>query len=283
MTGNEQPRESLATGFRNVDNTGDTATFSRCLALIAGIPFFRQVKEDSIRIIAAGSPHRVLDAGCGAGGDLPGLVTAVHGEGEVVGLDASSALLGQASARTSGIRDQCRLARGDILALPFRDDTFGACRIDRVLQHISDPARAVEELARVLSPGGVLVAFDNDWDTFFIDLDDMETAGRIKRSWRDSFASGRVGRDLGRIFDSAGLTGISVEPRELVLTDYPLAEQIFDLTHLIDRMVRSKVMTAGEAAATREEIRQRAGSGTFRAGYTGYLVQAIKEKRASGR
>ena len=56
------------------------------------------------------------------------------------------------------------LVRGDLLRLPFATGTFGACRIDRVLQHIHSPAHVIEELFRVLVPGGTLVAFDNDGD-----------------------------------------------------------------------------------------------------------------------
>ncbi len=67
-TSGESPghiRQSLASGFRNVDSSGDAAAYRRCLDLIAGIPFFRDVKEESYRIIADTSPQTVLDAGCG--------------------------------------------------------------------------------------------------------------------------------------------------------------------------------------------------------------------------
>src|SRR5262249_36009421 len=39
----------------------------------------------------------------------------------------------------------------------------------RVLQHIADPVPAVREMARVLCPGGELVAYDNDWETLTVD------------------------------------------------------------------------------------------------------------------
>ena len=45
-------RKSLATGFRNVDTSGDTDACNRCLDTIAAIPFFHEMKRDSIRIIA---------------------------------------------------------------------------------------------------------------------------------------------------------------------------------------------------------------------------------------
>ena len=66
----KSPQQYLATGFRDVDRSGDTTACTRCLDLLSDIPFFHAVKEESFRIIAGTEPERVLDAGCGAGNDL---------------------------------------------------------------------------------------------------------------------------------------------------------------------------------------------------------------------
>jgi SAM-dependent methyltransferase len=271
-------RKSLATGFRDVDTSGDTDACHRCLDLIAGIPFFQDVKSDSIRIIAEAQPSRVLDAGCGTGVDLLSLVSALPARTQVVGLDASAALLARASERTTGIRDQCPLIRGDLLKVPFRDSSFSACRIDRVLQHIREPVLAVAELTRILVPGGTLVAFDNDWDTLSISLEDRQLAARIGRFWRDSFASGSIGRDLSHIFQESEFCSIHGEPRTLVLTDLPVAERLFDIPHLLDRMIQAGDLKHREATAVRNELKRQADEGTFTSGYTGYLVWGTKEK-----
>jgi SAM-dependent methyltransferase len=271
---NEPPRErqSLATGFRNVDTSGDTDACARCLDLIAIIPFFHKVKRDSIRIIADAGPKRVLDAGCGTGTDLAALASCLPGSCEIAGLDASGALLARAVKQTAGFQNRCSLVKGDILHAPFHDSAFGACRIDRVLQHLDEPARAIHELTRILAPGGVLVVFDNDWDTFSIGLDSAEIAARIGRFWRGSFASGTVGRDLSRFFRECGLAGIHAEKRTLELMDLSVAERVFDLPHLLARMERAGALETGETAAIRRELLHRDGEGTFVSGYTGYLV-----------
>jgi SAM-dependent methyltransferase len=273
MPAPQQSRPSLATGFRNVDESGAIEACTRCLDVIAAIPFFSRVKEDSCRIIADAGPGRVLDAGCGSGTDLVTLANMLPDGCEILGVDASGVLLARARERTASPGGRgTSLVKGDLRSLPFHSGTVDACRIDRVLQHISMPVHAVRELARVLAPGGLLVAFDNDWETFRIQLDDPGLAGRICRSWRDSFAAGRVGRDLGEIFTQCGVTGIGAEPRTLVLSDLQDAEQVFDIPHLLDRMVQSSELTVPEAAAVREDLARRAASGTFSAGYTGYLV-----------
>lgn len=280
MNKTERERQSLATGFRNVDTSGDTDACCRCLDLIAKIPFFHEVKRDSIRIVADSAPGRVLDAGCGAGADLATLASSLPESCGITGLDASGTLLARAVERTAGFEGRCSIVRGDILNTPFRNASFDACRIDRVLQHIREPEHAIREIARILAPGGVLVAFDNDWDTFSISLDDREIAARISRFWRDSFASGTVGRELPRIFGECGFAEIHVEKRRLELRDLPVAEQVFDLPHLFNRMELAGALVPGEGTRMSEEVRQRSREGRFSSGYTGFLVRAtIPEQR----
>jgi SAM-dependent methyltransferase len=270
------PSQYLAAGFRNVDTSGNTAAYATCLDLLSGIPFFREVKEDTFRIIAATGPTRVLDAGCGAGTDLCALAGILPASCQLTGLDASAALLATAASRTVAHRNRCDLVRGDLSAIPCRDGAFSACRIDRVLQHIPDPAMVIRELARVTAPGGTIVAFDNDWETFFLPLDDDTVSARITEFWRDSFASGRVGTDLAAHFRNAGLEDIRVESRTLVLTDLPVAEKVFDITVLLERLRQEGIFGIRETEAIRDDLARRAAKGTFRSGYTGFIVHGTK-------
>lgn len=247
--------------------------FCRCLDRITGIPFFTEVKQKSFKILAADAPALVLDAGCGAGADLVALASFLPMESRIIGLDASASLLSGAAERIGFGRDRCFLVQGDILALPFRDGSFGACRIDRVLQHIHDPGRGIRELARVLAPQGTLIAFDNDWGTLSLSLDDPALASLMARSWQDSFASGRIGKDLPILFSACGLADIHIEPCTLVMNDPEVAEWLYDIPRLLERMETAGSLTAEEKAAIRREIGRRGREGTFSSRYTGYLVR----------
>jgi len=98
-------------------------------------------------------PHaaagRVLEAGCGTGLILERL----GGAGaELFGADLSQGMLRRAAAR--GFRG----ARADLCALPFRNDSFDAVYSFKVLAHVREIRRAMEEMARVTRPGGLVLA-----------------------------------------------------------------------------------------------------------------------------
>jgi ubiquinone/menaquinone biosynthesis C-methylase UbiE len=95
----------------------------------------------------------VLDVGCGPG-RLGGRV-AEHCGAEVVGVDTSVRMV--ELARERGLA----AIVGDAQSLPFADREFDCVLAAWMLYHVPSLDRAVLELARVLRPGGLLVATTN--------------------------------------------------------------------------------------------------------------------------
>ena len=90
---------------------------------------------------------RVLDACCGTG-DLA--VAAEQAGGRVTGLDFSDAMLARARRKSQSVE----WVRGDVLHLPFADETFDAATVGFGIRNVADLEAALRELARVLRPGG---------------------------------------------------------------------------------------------------------------------------------
>ena len=100
-----------------------------------------------------------LDAGCGVGLQALRLAEAVGPRGHVTGLDASSEFLSRATALATqtDLAERLTFRQGDWAALPFAGATFDwAWSVDAVGYAPQQPAREVQELARVLKPGGTL-------------------------------------------------------------------------------------------------------------------------------
>jgi SAM-dependent methyltransferase len=99
---------------------------------------------DELFMLAA--PDSVLDVGCGEG-----VLTAAWAErlrdGRVVGLDLQDAgLRAQWAARS---RSNLGFMAGEASALPFERGEFGLVAAIESLEHLPEPRRALEEMARV--------------------------------------------------------------------------------------------------------------------------------------
>ncbi|HEX2324971.1 MAG TPA: class I SAM-dependent methyltransferase [Chloroflexota bacterium] len=102
------------------------------------------------RLSGAAGPLRILDAGCGTGGNLAWL-TRVWGR--AWGVDLSP--LATAYCRRRGLT---RVSRASVLELPFAEGTFDLVTSFDVIYHlgVADDVAALREMRRVLRPGGAL-------------------------------------------------------------------------------------------------------------------------------
>jgi demethylmenaquinone methyltransferase / 2-methoxy-6-polyprenyl-1,4-benzoquinol methylase len=91
----------------------------------------------------------VLDACCGTG-DLA--IAAARRGGKVTGLDFSPAMLERARRKAP----QIEWIEGDLLSLPFGDESFDSATVGFGVRNVEDLGRSIEELRRVLRPGGRL-------------------------------------------------------------------------------------------------------------------------------
>jgi ubiquinone/menaquinone biosynthesis C-methylase UbiE len=102
---------------------------------------------------------RWIDVGCGTGAFTELLVERCS-PAEVEGVDPSEAQL--SFARTRPLGRIAKFQQGDALALPFSDETFDVAVMALVIFFVPDPAKGVNEMVRVVRPGGTVAAYV--WD-----------------------------------------------------------------------------------------------------------------------
>lgn len=96
----------------------------------------------------AGVSGKILDAGCGTGGNLPQLSAL----GEAVGAEPNPLAFKLAQQKFSGT-----IVQAELTNLPFPDGEFGGAITTDVMEHVADDRAALAELTRVLKPGGTLI------------------------------------------------------------------------------------------------------------------------------
>lgn len=237
---------------------------------LAATDIVRAYRQMMLQALDAQPGHSALDLGCGPGANLAALAQVVGPTGTVTGFDISAEMVERAQRRVAGLPGvEVRL--GDVQSLPLPDGGVDRARIDRTLQHVEEPARALAEIHRVLRPGGRLVMGEPDWDSLAIDFPRLEISRAYTRHITDKILrNGVIGRELPRLALAAGFTVADVIPITSVFRDVRAADDVLGLRRNTDRAVAAGYLAARDA----QEWLAHLAEGPFFAAVTLYVVVA---------
>jgi ubiquinone/menaquinone biosynthesis C-methylase UbiE len=245
-----QTEDYLAHSFREVDS-GDISKMMRCLNFMDGLPGFQQYKSSILEKLKPGDV--VADLGCGLGFDVHRLAGLVGPQGNALGIDASHALL--ATARATGREPAATFLQANIQRLPLADSSLDACKVDRTLQHVEEPATVLSEIYRALRPGGLVVCSEPDWSTFVID-DQDHMASQVTALFYEGFRNPRIGHDLKELLEARGFIDLERQEVTLSTSSFASSDIVFDLAGSASRLAAS--LKSDEPLTWLANLRQRA-------------------------
>lgn len=254
--------EEVALSFAAVDSSASPGSFVDYLdGTTRGQWGFKNYVAATFELHAGGAP--VLDVGCGTGSDLILLRDRAGVTG--IGIDASQVMA--ETARQRGV-DIC-VASGE--ALPFRDEAFGGCRIERVLMHTVNPLDLLHEIRRCVRPSGLVTMLEPDWLSFTV----AERDGLRNCGWLNSSRQPGVGAQLWDLAEAAGLQVLDQ------VEELSVWRSLDDLEAIVGgaSVAVAKAIAAGRVdehngRAWLEEQSQREGRGEFHARMRKILVVA---------
>ncbi len=158
----------------------------------------------------------VLEAGCGIGAQTVTLALNSPGA-RVVSVDVSETSLARAAERVreAGITNVSFL-QADIFRLPFAEDHFDHVFVCFVLEHLGDPAGALECLRRVLKPGGTITVIEGDHGSAYFHPDSAlarRAIGCLVELQRRAGGDSLIGRRLYPLLTDAAFRDTGVSPR----------------------------------------------------------------------
>jgi ubiquinone/menaquinone biosynthesis C-methylase UbiE len=163
----------------------------------------RGILIDELHLLPGGV---VLEVGCGPGVLLDLLHERVTSDGSIHGLDLNPHFIQVAERRAEllGILNST-FSTGDCHELPYRDEMFDAIVGEKLLMHVAPLGPVIQELRRVLVPGGRLVVTDYDPFTILAAGPDPAVTARVMASAARVYASPLASRETAHACREAGL------------------------------------------------------------------------------
>jgi len=252
----------FSSSFSNIDAAADPTQFVDFMDDANAMEFFQAAKKRTYALLALQAGERVVDVGCGAGDDVRAMAHLVGPTGLCLGVDSSTTMIEAARQRT-GAGEPVEFLVGDAEHLALPDQSYDACRADRVLQHLTDPRQALAHMFRVLRPGGRLVVFEPDTGALLVDAPEKDVTRKILDFRGDAVRSGWIGRQLPRLFKEVALVGVDVAVMPSPRTDYAHTNASLRLDYYAQRAAEAGVISAAEADRWSAGLAERAAAGMF--------------------
>lgn len=153
--------------------------------------------------------HTVLDIGSGSGTDALIASRIVGPEGEVIGLDLTAAMRErlEANARALGASN-VRTLEGDAEEIPLPDGSVDVVTSNGVLNLVPDKPRAVQEIHRVLRPGGRVQIAD-----IVLEKTPSEACRSKPELWAECIVGATREDEYLGYFEEAGFEGVELLSR----------------------------------------------------------------------
>lgn len=169
------------------------------------------LKEASFLLPYLSNNMNILDCGCGPGSITVGIAEYVNC-GHVNAIDIEPRQIEKAKklAHSKGVAN-IDFSVGSIYELPFKEETFDVVFAHAVFQHLNDPISALNEINRVLKPGGIVALRDDDQDSLIIGPKSNEMDKVIyllKECLKVSGGNPLVGKELKRLLIETKFTNV---------------------------------------------------------------------------
>ncbi|MBM7114532.1 methyltransferase domain-containing protein [Archangium primigenium] len=260
--------------FHNLDGSATSSHAFRFLDTLNASQQVQQMQALAHRMLELKPGARVLDAGCGVGDVARELAALVGPTGHVTGVDLSEAMVHEAAHRTRGLGLPVDFQQGDVHALGLPTHGFDACRASRVFIYLEDPRQALSELLRLTRPGGPVVLFEPELDSWVLDGPDRGVVRALVHFWADQLRNPWIARQLPALFMSLGVKQVSAVP---VVGTWVLGMlETFGFHAVLDKAIAQGVVSQAQADAWVRFLKDAQREGSFYGSMSGMVVRGIK-------
>ena len=162
--------------------------------------------------------EQIVDVGCGPGLLAHELAAAVGTKGRIIGVDSSAPMIELAENRCAQLSN-VEFVESDVTDLAIADASADVVTCIQVLLYVADVEKALDEMSRVLKPGGRVIIMETDWRSTVLNSHDGVLTEKIIEAWDKAVPSPRLPARLGPLLRQRGFTSIQAEAIPLLSTD----------------------------------------------------------------
>ena len=124
-------------------------------------------RKKVVKIVGEKNPKQILDIATGTG-DLAIMMAGLHPD-KIIGLDISAGMLevGKEKIAKENLSDVIEMMVGDSENMPFEENSFDAITVSFGVRNFANLNKGLQEIYRVLKPGGILVILETSVPTKF--------------------------------------------------------------------------------------------------------------------
>ncbi|HEY1025060.1 MAG TPA: methyltransferase domain-containing protein [Sphingobacteriaceae bacterium] len=179
--------------------------------------FLKQLKEATYTPFTHIQDGIVIDLGCGTGMDVIQISALLRNSVKVVGIDHDDNMLEKGRAAVSedpNIEFIC----AEAFPIPFENDTVSGLRAERLVQHLKEPQRVMNDIHRVLQPNAPLVIVETDWPglIFYNEHRDIEQK-LVHYLTHAKINNGEASRKIVAYMEESGFKNIQIDIFPFVL------------------------------------------------------------------
>lgn len=221
----------------------------------------------------------IIDIGCNTGDAERLLLREYPKIGKVVGVENDQKRYECALAKweRDGKPAQFELKLADAQGLPFPDNHFDRVLCVETLEWVRKPRLALQEMRRVLKPGGSAVVIHSDFDTQVFNCTDKRLCRKIVNAFADPGPNGQIGRELYGLCKNAGFQTVQPTVYPLINTEWIPNSYAYKVAHMMgDWLTKKSLVPKDELERWIADLAAQYSGGSFFYSINRYICRCWK-------